>query len=210
MPGPGGPGPGAGAGAGAGKLGANIKLSDEQKKNIAVAAVFIILAVVAYVKFWFTPVMKTYKEKTQVLEQKKKDLKDAREMVSKYSEFMARQNVILRNIDFINRRLPQENNISDTIRELTSKATESNISLINFQPGREVKKDDYKEFNIDVSFDANYKDLGKFLTQIGYVDRLTTPSNIAITGISQTSAQSTSGIRNIHVTMTIKIYSFPD
>lgn len=206
MPGPGGPGPAAGAA----KPGLNIKLTEEQQRNIAVAVVFIGLAVFAYVKFWFTPVMKTYNEKTQVLEQKQKDLKDARDMVSKYSEYMARQNAILRNIDFINRRLPQENNISDTIRELTEKATESNISIINFQPGKEIKKDDYKEYDIDVGFDTNYADLGRFLTQMGYVDRLTTPAGLAITKLPQTSSQSTSGIRNIHVSMTIKVYSFPE
>jgi len=130
---PGQPGmPGGAAKTATAPIGLNIKLTKEQQNNIAAAVLISGLAIFSYVKYWAMPVMKNYKAKTVVLEQKKKDLRDAREMVSRYSEFIARASEINRRVDFINKRLPGEINIADTIREITKSATESNIDIVSF------------------------------------------------------------------------------
>jgi Tfp pilus assembly protein PilO len=206
--GPGAPGggPPPGGGGAGGKQSAGIKLTTAQQQNIAAAVLIVALAGFVYVKYLFLPVNKNYSSKVTVLEQKKKELKDARDMVSNYSQYMAEAAEINRSVDFINRRLPQEMNISDTISELTKRATECNINIVNFTPGKETNKGDYKEFQIDVGFDTNYRDLGNFLTQIGYIERLTTPANLSIVKQDAKGAAGTN--KNIKVTMSVKIYSF--
>jgi Tfp pilus assembly protein PilO len=219
-PGPGGPGAGMGApgqgkppapkaGAGdAGKKGFSLNLTKEQQNNLVAIGLVSVLAIVAYVKYWAMPVMDNYKKKTAVLEQKKKELSDAREMVSKYSEFLARASEINRKVDFINKRLPKDINIADTIREITKTGTENNINILKFEPGKELNKGDYKEFSIAVTYRSNYRDMGNFLTGIGYLERLTIPSDLKVQRlITETEGEAT---KNLSVDMKIKIYSLAE
>jgi len=183
----------------------NIKLTKQQQNNLAAAVIIIGFGLFAYVKWWFIPMTNKVKEKTAVLEQKKKDLKDARQMVMKYSEFVRRSNEIINKVDFMNRRLPKGTNISDTIRELSKSATEANISIINFKPDKEKNMSSYKELNIKLVFDANFRDLGNFLTRIGYIERLTVPSAFRIKKLEGEDATERA---NINVEMMVKIFSF--
>jgi Tfp pilus assembly protein PilO len=215
-PGPGGPGPGPAAGkpapktgaADAGKMSFKINLTKEQQNNLAAAVIGTALVVFVYVKYWAMPVMSGYKSKTVILEQKKKELGDARQMVSNYSEFLARTSEISGKSDFINKRLPKDINISETIREITKSATENNINIIKFEPGEELNKGEYKEFAIALNYNTNFKDMGYFLTSIGFLDRLTIPSDMNIQRKGTNSE--TSGADNLVVNMKIKIYSLAE
>jgi len=203
--------PGTGAAKPAAATGLNIKLTKEQQNNLAAAVLVSALAIFAYVRYWAMPVMKNYREKTAVLLQKKKDLRDAREMVSRYSEFLARASEINRKVDFINKRLPGQINIADTIRDITKSATESNIDVVNFQPGREVNKGSYKEFPIVINFASNYTELGNFLSRVGYIERLTIPSAVSAQRTENTAQDgSVARSKNLAVSMTIKIYSLSE
>lgn len=196
---------------GSGKSGAagafTIKLTKQQQQNIAAAALIIAGLLFVYIKYFFMPNNKTLGDRTAVLEQKKRDLSDARSMVAKYDEFLKNASDINYRTDFINRRLPADPNISDTIRELTKRATEYNISIINFEPGAETIKGEYKQTEIKIHFLTTFNDLGNFLTSIGYIERLTTPSNVSIKAYKPSDAAA--AVReNISVDMAVQIYSF--
>lgn len=186
-----------------------IKLTKEQQNNLIAVILFTGFAIFAYIKWWFIPVNNQYKEKVRILEQKKKDLQDAREMVAKYAEFMRRASEIDKKVDFIYKRLPKNFILSDVIKDVTKVATQNNINVINFEPEQKIiSKGEYKEYEIKVDFPANYKNLGKFLTDLGYIERLITPTkiniqknrNIAITDSSQ----------NINTTMVLKVYTLSE
>ncbi len=192
----------------------NIKLTPKQQQNL-VAVVLLVGAVgFGYWKYFLTPNTIKIKEKSAILEQKKKELNDARNMVSKYDEFLKRATETNEKTDFINRRLPMDASISETIKEITQKATESNINILGFEPGKVTAKDEYKETEINLKFSTSYKDLGDFLTRIGYIERLTNPVKLSIKGIDQevggwspvASAEARKG--NMDVELSIKIYSF--
>lgn len=187
-----------------------IKLTKQQQQNLIAIVLLSAACIYAYVKFLFLPAMQQYKTKTAVLEQKTKELQDARTMVAKYPEFLKRASEISSKTEFINRRLPQDSNISETIREITKRATESNINIINFEPGKETVKGQYKEIELRVSFLSTFADLGDFLTKLGYIERLTTSSQLSIKALSDADmkASTKTGIENLNVDMIIKIYSF--
>lgn len=198
-------------GPGAAKQGAPaIKLTKQQQQNLIAGVLIGAALIYVYAKFMFMPAMQQHKEKTAVLEQKSKELQDARNMVAKYPEFLKRASEISSRTEFINRRLPQDSNVSETIREITKRATESNINIMNFEPGKETMKGEYKEMEIRVSFLSTYADLGDFLTRLGYIERLTTSGSLIIKGMSEAemNAAAKIGLENLSVDMIIKIYSF--
>jgi Tfp pilus assembly protein PilO len=188
----------------------NVKLTNQQMQNIAAVVLIVTAFIFAYAKFLFLPGLKAFKEKSAALEQKKKELSDARNMVAKYPEFLSHAHDISAKTEFINRRLPQEANVAGTIREITKSATESNINIINFEPGKESVKGDYREMEIKLKFLATYADLGNFLTKLGYIERLTTSSQLSIKALTdaEIKAGGKSGHENISVEMIAKIYSF--
>ncbi|HDQ26545.1 MAG TPA: hypothetical protein ENN43_07365 [bacterium] len=187
----------------------NIKLTKQQQQNLIAAVLLLGGLGYGYFNFWLSPIQAKLKKESVVLEQKRKDLRDARDMVRSYAEFQARASEINRRVDFINMRLPKETNISDTIRELTQKAAEANINIINFQPGRERDAGGFKEYDIVMSFETSYTNLGRFLTGVGYISRLITPANLNITRIVRTGTEVDYN-RTINVAMSVKIYSFSE
>lgn len=128
-------------------------------------------------------------------------------MAGSYSEFVKKAEFINSKVDFINRRLPVGMQMSDTIREITRKATEANIGIINFQPGNTNKKGGYQETKIAVNFQTNYADLGKFVTNIGYIERMTASSELRLNTLVRPGNVSTD---TISVDMELKIYSFAE
>jgi Tfp pilus assembly protein PilO len=199
------PAPGGGAPKAApGGIAAKFKLTKQQQQNLIVGLVISVGVGYVYYNYFFTPNLKLINSKSAALEQKKKDLEDARSMVSKYDEFAKKATEINEKTDFINRRLPMDTSISDTIKEITEKATACNINILGFTPGKTLAKDDYKETELVITFHTTYKDLGDFLTGIGYIERLTTPSKISIKNYTGTGAVR----ETVNVEMTIKIYSF--
>ena len=183
----------------------NIKLTKEQQNVLVVAVLLIAGTAYLYINYLFQPNVKKIQERTAVLQQKKKDLQDARQMAGSYSEFVKKAEFINRKVDFANRRLPLQVTISDTIREITIKATEANIGIISFQPLSSLKKNGYTETKVNVNFETNYYNLGKFLTNIGYIESMTAASGLRINSIIQKDSVSADTIR---VDMELKVYSY--
>jgi Tfp pilus assembly protein PilO len=196
----------AGPGKGAQALKLNIKLTKQQQQNLVVAVIIIAGILFVYVKYFFMPNIKTLNDKTAILSQKTKDLNDARDMVSRYDEFLKNASDINYRMDFMDRRLPADTDISDTIRELTQRATEYNINIINFEPGVTAAKGDYKQTGIKIHFLTTYGNLGNFLTSMGYIERLTTPDSITIKAYKPVGTDDAAD--NISVDMSVEIYSF--
>jgi Tfp pilus assembly protein PilO len=196
----------AGPGKGAQALKLNIKLTKQQQQNLAAAVIIIAGIFFVYVKYFFMPNIKALNDKTAILAQKTRDLNDARDMVARYDEFLKNASDINYRTDFMDRRLPADADISDTIRELTQRATEYNISIIKFEPGAAAIKGDYKQTGIKLNFLTTYGNLGNFLTSMGYIERLTTPDSITIKAYKPAGADDAAD--NISVDMSVEIYSF--
>lgn len=182
----------------------NFRLTKEQQ-NILVVAVLLIGGITyAYINYLFQPNVIKIKDRTAQLQQKTKDLQDARQMAGSYAEFVKKAEVINRKVDFANRRLPVQIMISDAIREITGKATEANIGIVSFQPMAAVKKSGYTETKVAVNFRTNYQNLGKFLTLLGYIESMTSASSLKIMSVIQKGSTSQD---TIAVDMEIKVFS---
>jgi len=186
-----------------------ITLTKEQQQNLVAAIILVGFAIFAYVKWWFIPVNNQYKEKVRILEQKRKDLQDARVMVAKYAEFMRRASEIDKKVDFIYKRLPKTFILSDVIKDVTKAATQNNINVITFEPEQKIiNRGEYKEHEIKVGFSTNYRNLGQFLTNLGYIERLITPAKIDVQKKRDISASDSS--QNITTALVLKVYTLSE
>ncbi|MEI7641193.1 MAG: type 4a pilus biogenesis protein PilO [bacterium] len=184
----------------------SIKLSPKQQQQLTVVVLVVVGLGYLYWNFLLSPIMKAYKEKITMVETKRQELKEAKEMTSRYYEFLQKEAEISRRLEFINQRLPKEDNMSDTIKVLTKIATECKVSITKFEPEkiRTGPGDRYKILGINIDLKCKFTDLGTFLTKLGYVERLTVPSKMNIRARVPTLDDPS----NIFVSMLVKVYSF--
>jgi Tfp pilus assembly protein PilO len=162
-----------------------------------------------YWNYGYAPKKKELTEKAAMLAQKEKDYEDAFSLASKYDEFKAKEVVINKKVDFMNRRLPKYSEISTILKDITLAATEAKLRIYSFSPdAKEEKKGSYVETKIAVDFDTNFVNLGNFLTRIGYIERLIVPANLQIEAVDR--ARTNLPDDNIKVTMNLKVYSFTE
>jgi len=145
-----------------------IKLTQKQQTQIFAAVVLIGFAGYAYWNYLYKPLVKNYKAKVIVLQQKEKDLQDAKNMASKYPEFLRRASAINEETEFLNSRFPANVSFAGLIEEISDKAAANNVTIKTIAPDKEVKKGEYTEKKFRLTVKSNYNNLGSFITGLGY------------------------------------------
>ncbi|PKL92311.1 MAG: hypothetical protein CVV21_03085 [Candidatus Goldiibacteriota bacterium HGW-Goldbacteria-1] len=187
------------------KMVKGIKLTQKQQTTIAVAVILTGLTGYAYWNYLYSPLVKKYKAKAVILEQKQKDLQDAKNMVSKYPEFLKRASAINSETEFLNSRLPEQTSFAELIEEISNKAAASDITLVKFSPDKETKKGEYTERRFKFEAQSNYNNLGAFITGLGYSNMIIVCDELRMK-IDETDIY---GKRNVKTEMMLKIYNYP-
>lgn len=135
---------------------------------------YIILGVIAflgisflYYQFLLKPVNNEIVSLQSTLEQKKKDLDDAKHIVAKYVEFKKRADSIQRELEWVQNRIPKTIDKAKMVENISFLQTRSGVSLTSFKfQANPVAKDVYTEVPADVRFTSDYKGLINFLYQM--------------------------------------------
>jgi len=183
----------------------SIKLTQKQQTTIAVAVILTGLTGYAYWNYLYSPLVKKYKAKAVILEQKQKDLQDAKNMVSKYPEFLKRASAINSETEFLNSRLPERTSFAELIEEISNKAAASDVTLIKFSPDKETKKGEYTERKFKFAAQSNYNNLGAFITGLGYSNMIIVCDELKM----KIDENDIYGKRNVKTEMMLKIYNYP-
>ncbi len=179
-----------------------INLTPKQQQMLVAAVIGVAGFGYVYWNFLFSPNLRTISEKKAVLAKKKEELAKARDMVMKYPEFLRNAGIITKKVEFINKRLPAVMTISDTILGISEKAAETNVKINKFIPDKEIVKGDYTEYKIKMFLQADFANLGRFITAIGYIEKVIVPDEIRIELNTEKPWQSNA----LKVEMTAKVY----
>jgi Tfp pilus assembly protein PilO len=183
------------------KLNIPEKLRNQLIGVIAIA----VLVGVGYWYFFYVPNTKIITAKTRVLEGKRKDLEEARNMVVNYPEYLREASNINRHIEFINSRLPKSYSIGEAIDNISAKANEAGIRITKFIPdNKPVKKGEYSEQSVKLEIVTNFDNLGAFLTGLGYVQGLVLADEVSIK-LQQDKASEPDPLK---VSMSIKLFTY--
>ncbi|MBN2753774.1 MAG: type 4a pilus biogenesis protein PilO [Candidatus Goldbacteria bacterium] len=183
----------------------NIKLTQKQQTTIVAAVMLVGLTGYAYWNYLYSPLVKKYKAKAVILEQKQKDLQDAKNMVSKYPEFLKRASAINSETEFLNSRLPEQTSFAELIEEISNKAAASDVTLVRFAPDKETKKGEYTERKFKFAAKSNYNNLGNFITGLGYSNMIIVCDELRLK-IDDTDLYAKD---NVNTEMMLKIYNYP-
>jgi type IV pilus assembly protein PilO len=76
--------------------------------------------------------------------------------------------------------LPEERDVADLLRRVQAMATQSNLTILGFQPRAVAMRELHAEWPIGLQLDGTYHDLGQFLERVSKFPRIINVTGIAI------------------------------
>jgi Tfp pilus assembly protein PilO len=157
-----------------------MKLTQEQQYMI-IGAVAAVLLGFLYFQFLLKPVWSEISSLKVTLEQKKKDLEDAKAIVAKYPEFKKRAATIQRELEWFQNRIPSSVDRPKMLEAASFLQSRSGVSLVDFRSQKQpVTKENYTEVPVEVKFNSDYVGLLEFIHQMGFADTLMTVSDVHV------------------------------
>lgn len=148
----------------------------------------ILLCVVAYFFFnyMYKPMYNKGLELDKKIEEKEKELEETRKIVANLDIKKAEFEKVKKELEYIIRRLPTKEEIPELLKTITNLAIKSNIELVSFRPQPNVSKEVYEEIPVSLFVKGTYHNLGLFLTELGNLERIITPSNVKMNAVTPT------------------------
>ncbi len=141
--------------------------------------------VVLYYEFLLKPVNVRIGQLSDQLDQKKKDLDEAKKTMAKYVEFKKRSDSVQRELEWIQNRIPKLIDKSQLLDSLNLVQSRSGIVLTNFQMSAQTNaRDTYTEIPVNLKFTTSYDGLLNFLYQTSVSSLLMTVNGIVVTPLA--------------------------
>ena len=154
-----------------------MNLKDPNIQKILLAVVCVI--VVSYLYFGTSLLPFFYKErkaKIEAMEQEhaklSADLEKARQMVGKLPQLEAEYDRLHEQWQAAQELLPEEQEMPDLLRKVTTAGARAGIEFVLFQPGPPQVHEDYKAHPVQVRVRGGYHQLGIFLSRLANLERI--------------------------------------
>jgi len=148
-------------------------VSKDQIQKYALIVIVAGAAIYGYVFELYLPTLKSVGVLGVELQSKKDSYEEAKKKFADYEKLKKDAKNAELELFFTMRRLPNTENQSECIKEISRAAAEYNITVQSFTPGKSAPgKSFYNEVAIVLSLVGDYNDFGKFITRLGYSVRL--------------------------------------
>lgn len=113
------------------------------------------------------------------------DLEKARRTVGKLPELEAEYERLHVQWLAAQSLLPEEEEMPDLLRQVTTAGDRAGIEFMLFQPGPPVINEDYKEHPVKIQVRGGYHQLGLFLSRLANMERIVNVSNLDMKSASK-------------------------
>ncbi len=104
------------------------------------------------------------------------------------------------------RQLPSKTEIDDLLVDISQTGLAAGVEFKLFKPGKEIQKDFYAEFPIEMEMTGDYHRFGRFVSGIAALPRIVTLHNISI----KKGGKATDGKKNLTMKVIAKTYRYLD
>ena len=137
-------------------------------QQYAILGLILVCALVfGYYQFLLKPKMAEIDKLRATLEEKKKDLEEAKKIVAKYVEFKKRADTVQRELEWIQSRIPKTIEKTKLVEAVSLIQNRSRVSLTSFTFGAGgVAKDNYVEVPLVLRITTNFNGILRFLKEV--------------------------------------------
>ena len=112
------------------------------------------------------------------------DLEKARQTVGKLAELEAEYDRLHDQWVVAQELLPEEQEMPDLLREVTTAGARAGVEFMLFQPGAPVVHADYKAHPVKIQIRGGYHQLGIFLSRLANLERIVNISDLDIKAVT--------------------------
>lgn len=140
-----------------------------------------LMVVFCYYQLMLKPINVEIVQLQSTLDQKNKDLEEAKKTVTKYVEFKKREDSVQRELEWLQSRIPKSIDKIKLMENVNLVQKNSDVVTTSFQfASGNVARDSWVEIPITIRFNTNYKGLLNFLYQVSVSSQLLTVRDIVI------------------------------
>jgi type IV pilus assembly protein PilO len=180
------------------------KLSLAGQLGVSVGAALLIGG--AFYYFYLSGAMEEERQKTEQLENLRKEIRALEVTANKLQEFQREVAQLEAKLETLKRILPPEKETPDLMRKVQALAAQSNLTIKNFTPSAVVNRDFYMEWPINMAVEGSYHNLGMFFDRVSRLSRLVNLGNLKI---SSRTDQTVSNTISAGFTATTFVYVEP-
>jgi type IV pilus assembly protein PilO len=155
---------------------------------------FVILAVAAAFGFWYYYASEVQAEldiREQRLTTLRADINRGIATAKRLPQFRAQVDDLERRLEALKAVLPDQKDYADVLRRVQTLATQSNLTIRQFQPKPVQAKAIHEEWPISLELDGTYHNLGMFFDRISKFPRIINVSELSIKAKTEPTANST-------------------
>ena len=145
--------------------------------------VFLVVAVVLFVVFriyYVGPQLEIQAERQVELDDKRAAVEQARQDAIELAAFQVEVDDLNNRLDALSAVLPEQQEVSELLRRLTTFANDSNLTIRAFRPQATVAQEMHSEWPIRLELDGTYHNLGMFFDRISKFARIINVSDVVI------------------------------
>ncbi len=153
-------------------------------KGIIRFLIFLGISILLIVLFVFLIYAKSSKEikKLRVTYTTVSDsLSKARQIANRLPEIQREYNFLKKQWTVAQGMLPSEKETEYLLSIISKSATENNIKILSFKPGKLAALQNFQEYPLSIKISGGYHDIGKFFSDIGNLKRIVRIGNIKMT-----------------------------
>jgi Tfp pilus assembly protein PilO len=160
-----------------------MKLTPLQQYGILGAFLFVGM-IVLYYELVVKPINHQIADLQVTLDQKKKELEDAKKVVAKYVEFKKRADSVQRELEWIQNRIPKNIERPKLAEAINLLQNRSGVFLTALQFQNAAVRDAYVEVPVGIKFNTDYKGLLNFLYQVSLSNLFMTVHDLGVVPVS--------------------------
>ena len=145
--------------------------------------VFLVVAVALFVVFriyYVGPQLESQAERQVELDGKRAEVAQARQDAIELAAFQVEVDDLNNRLDALSAVLPEQQEVSQLLRRLTTFANDSNLTIRAFRPQATVAREMHSEWPIRLELDGTYHNLGIFFDRISKFARIINVSDVVI------------------------------
>jgi len=152
------------------------------QQGLFLGAIGFLGVIFLYYQFAIKPINNEIVTLQSTLEQKKKDLEEAKRIVARYVEFKKRQDSVQRELEWIQNRIPKTIEKPKLIEAINYLQNRSGVFLTNLQflAPATSKDGTYVELPTSVAFNTDFKGLLVFMNQVSLSNLFMTVRDLSV------------------------------
>jgi Tfp pilus assembly protein PilO len=152
------------------------------QQGIILGSLLLVGILFFYYQFLLKPINNKIGVLQTTLDEKKKDLEEAKKIVAKYAEFKKRADSIQRELEWIQNRIPKAIDKTKLVEAINLLQNRSGVVLTSFTlAAAPAVKDTYAEVPVNLKFNSDFKGLVNFLYQVSASSLFMTARDLIIT-----------------------------